>query len=135
MKNFKLTTILLVTLLAAAVFADSYARVSSRRSIKGTDYSIANPRAQKTVTFSGITSGTLRGQIRAGNHDFVITKDTRIYKAGEGALEVGTFIVDTPVYAVCIKKNNVAYAKLVIVSNRRSSGDGVAGTLDPDEPF
>lgn len=134
MKNFKITTILLVTLLAATVFVDGYAGPSTRGNRSGDDYSITKPRSQETITISGITSGSLNGQVKAGNQRFTITKDTRIYRTGEGAIDLGTFVVDTPVYAVCVIQKKVAYAKLVVVSNRRSPGDGVAGTLDPSEP-
>ena len=135
MKNPKMTTILLVTLLAAAVFVDGYAGSSSRRNRRGDDYSVNKPRSQETITISGITSGSLNGQIRAGRQSFVITKNTKIYRTGEGAVELGTFVADTPVYAVCVIHKKVAYAKLVVVSNPRSPGDGVAGVLDPNEPL
>jgi hypothetical protein len=134
MKIFRLTTILFAAILTLSVFPGDYLLASPQGSGSGDDYSIAKPRSQKTMTISGITRGTLEGRVKAGNNFFVITKDTRIYKSGEGPVEVGTFVVDTPVHAVCVIHKNVAYAKLVIVSDRCTSGKGVAGKLDPNEP-
>jgi len=135
MKFFRLTTILFAAILMLSVSPGDRPFASPNAGGAGDDYSITKPRSQKTTTISGITRGTLEGRVRAGNSYFVITKDTRIFKNGQGPIEMGTFVVDTPVYAVCVVHKNVAYAKLVIVSDRRTSGKGTAGILDPNEPL
>lgn len=135
-KAFYISTLLLVILLTGVVFDDGYAGISTREVREGDGHSKAFSQSKNTATFSGLVSGSLQGRIRVGGNNIVITEQTRIYKTGKGVIKLGTFVVDTPIHAVCVMKKNTAFARFVIVSDRRTPNtEGVAGELDPNEPL
>ena len=111
-------------------FADREKQTTGTR-----DGSIATPRNTNAITISGITTGSLSGSVNLGGREIVISKHTRIYKTDRGLLRHGTLVVDAPIYAICVEQRGQLLAKLVIVSDRKQTGQqGEAGILSPDAP-
>lgn len=132
-KYFGICVLLVSILLTSAAVYDGYAGDVERKVTRGG----ANfgKMLKNGVTAAGDFSGSLRGQIRVGNHQFVITKDTRIYKTGKGLIDRGKHFSNAAIYVSGIQKKNVNYARIVIVTDKKSgSGNGSgAGELKRDE--
>lgn len=124
-------SLLLVATLAGQGFAETRERTVTR----GRD-SMEPWQSNDAVTVSGTVHGSLQGVVRVGGREVVITKQTRIYKTGRGSIDQGTMVTNTPVYVMGVVRNGKTYARLVIVSDRKSQErSGVVRVIPPGEPL
>lgn len=118
------STLILVILTAGLVFDAGSAAASGRGSRKSSRTAIHNPGGKGRIAVAGIVSGSLEGRVKVGNTEVLITKETRLYKSGKGAVKRGDFVVKTPIYVTCERKNGVNYAKLVVIAAGQASDRG-----------
>ena len=124
-----------VVLLVGASLTDSYAGTSNEIATKSNNRQ-AMPKVDKNaVAIASAITGPISGRFRAGEHEVMITKQTKIYKNGKGMIDQGTFLSNAPVYIIGIARDGVVYAQLVIVSDSKESvKGGPVRKLGPDEP-
>jgi len=127
-------------LLAGAVLESRSAGAAKRaqRATTSSDHqAIAVRGVNNSVSVSGPFTGKLEGKIQVGDHEIVITKNTRIYQVGFGLVDVGTRVSDTSLYVSGVARKEATVAKLIIISNYDGGSNqdgGEAGELDSDEP-
>jgi len=130
-----ISAIACVVLLVGASLTDSHAGTSNEIATKRIDSKSAPKDQKDTVAITGVVSGTLKGRFRAGNHEVMVTKHTRVYKNGRGLIDPGTFLSNAPVYIIGVARDGVVYAQLVIVSDSKTSVEGgKVRRIGRDEP-
>jgi hypothetical protein len=75
------------------------------------------------VTVGGTLSGVMSGTIFIGGQAVDITKNTRIYQIGAGAVDEGTVVNSSFVQASGYRRGDTIVATLVVVSRPNSGRD------------
>jgi len=124
-----------VVLLGGASLTDSYAGTSNEIVTNRIDSKSAPKDQKDSVAITGTVSGSLTGGFRVGNREVMVTNRTRVYKNGEGLIDRGRFLSNAPVYIIGVARDGVVYAKLVIVSDSKTSvRGGPVRRIGRDEP-
>ena len=98
-------------------FADQTKKLDGKRG-----GSVKALRGSKGITVVGTVTGALQGTVRVGEREIVVTEHTLIYKTDRGRLGTGARVVESPVYATCVKHDGKLVARLLIVSDSKTAG-------------
>ncbi len=130
--------VFVVSILLIGVLSDGSIAGTKNKARRGDGLKFSAPAIKGSVVYSGMFSGEKKRKIHLNGQTIMITKNTRIFKTGEGLVEKGgIYVSNSQIYVAAVARKNGVYAKTIIVSDPVESAtvEGKdAGVLDQDEP-
>ncbi len=129
---------LAISILLIGVVSDGSHAVTQEKARRGDGVKFSNPNVKGSVIISGTFTGSLSRNIRLNGKQIIINKNTRIFQVGEGLVDYGAVVGNSPIHVSAVAKDDKIIAKSIIIARPLTDGDDnsgkSAGQLKPGDP-